>query len=393
MKKSRKLSVIQSERHPQERLSLLVTHGFKDEASTMVRELVHNHTAMFHNDWHDKDFCRPLERVTKNSSPVYVICCSRNQFDYHPYPHLKKEPEWHIIFELGWEQKVLGWSKKESEELVRQICAQALIRPLNQWEFKQAEGTGRAAREMLPVDDPMAREIAALHLVYHFRQADFGHIWQYLCRIPGSPEMRDDWMGGSDYQAIINWIAKKLFQLGWSQDRIRKEFVEWISLKTGTWPAWLLAVAKAEGVFTENDYQLRATALRRWINQGFDFWFKGRSDKQQDEQDVKLCQELFHLAHLTAHDAKWMTDKLVVKMASGKVSEVKWFVKHFSTTDVAHPLDFSLDLAQIRLRAKQLAEKAGNYGIVVGLMTDGKEDIDTELKEQVELLGQSTKLE
>ena len=387
MQKSRKLDLIQSEPNPQKRLSLLVNHGFKDEASEMVRELVHGHTTMFHNDWHDKAFCKPLERVTKESSAVYVICCSRSKFDYHPYPHLHTKDEWHIVFELGWEQKVLGWSKKESQDLVRQICAQALIRPLNQWEFKQAEGTGRAARETLHAEDPIAQEVAALHMVYHLREADFYAAGPYLSKIKGYPDMNGSWSNGFEVQDMIDWIVARLLEFGWSNSRICKELLEWMSLKTNTNIGWLLAVAMADGVFYEGNL-LRATALRRWVRQGFDSFFRGIPQERDNADIVNMYERLFILAELTHDDGKWMAEKLAMQMASGRVAEVKWFVRELYESI----LGYTFDLNNIRTHAQEIAKSAGNYGLLIGLMKDGKQEISAELREQVEILAQHINL-
>ncbi len=383
MKTTDKLQIINSEPDIQKRLKLLVDHGFKAEASQLIRDLARTHTAMFHYDWHDEAFCRPLPRVTDKGSAVYVIITTNNKLDYHPAQ--RKEGDRHIIFELGWERKALGWTEEESRQLLHTILAQALARPINQWSFKQAEGTGRATRRLLPANDPIAREIAALHLVYHLREADFGHICGYLGDIQGFPFVGGGMSKHLDEEGLVNWIVEQLLALDWTYDRIRKELVEWIWLKTGTWPQWLLPVAKAK-VFGEND-QVRAIAVRRWISQGFDNLLNMISGRRSDEGMAEVYRQLFRLGQFGAVDESWVLDKLVQQMALGKVKSVKWFLTEFAET-----LGFG-QLDQVRDQAIEVAKAAGSYGIAMALIKDGGKTPDRELTEIVKVRSLATQLE
>lgn len=382
MDATHKLKIISGETNLQKRLKLLIDHNLVAEASQLIRDLVHAHTAMFHFDWHDREFCKPLPRVTEESSAVYVIVTSSNRLDYHPYH--RKEGEWHIVFELGWERKALGWTEEESRQLVRAILDHALARPLNQWSFKQAEGTGRAVRRLLPADDPMAREAAAMHLVYQLREADFGHIYGYLSDIEGFPYASFEAMRKGRDEALVNWIVDQLLELGWTQDRIRKELVEWMWLKTGTWPQWLLAVAKAK-VFTDDD-QSRVAAIRHWIHQGFEFWFERRGDWCETKM-AETHRQLFRIGQFGPDDKNWICDKLIGWLVTGKVRSVESFVEQFGNILELDPLDSML------ARALNIAANAGNYGIAVALAKCSHQTPDPSWIEIVELRGLSTKLE
>ncbi len=383
MKTTDKLQIINSETDIQTRLKLLVDHGFTAEASQLIRGLARMHTAMFHYDWHDAVFCRPLPCVTDDSSSVYVIITTNNKFDYHPAQ--RKEGDQHIIFELGWERQVLGWTEEESRQLVNFILAQAWVRPLNQWSFKQAEGTGRAVRRLLPANNPIAREIAALHLVYHLREADFGHICNYLGDIPGYPFAGVGITKPHDEEVLVNWIVDQLLELGWSHTRIRKELVEWIWLKTTTWPQWLLAVAKAKA-FVAND-EARAIAVRRWVSLGFDNLLNIISCRKDREAMAETYRQLFQLGEFGAVDESWILDKLVQQLASGKAKSVRWFLTEFAAT-----LGFG-QLDQVRDRAIEVAKAAGNHGIALALNRDAGNMPDPELIEIVEVRSLETRLE
>lgn len=384
MKTTDKLQIINGETDIQTRLKLLVDHGFTAEASQLIRGLARTNTAMFHYDWHDGAFCQPLSRVTDVSSAVYVIITTNSRFDYHPAQ--RKEDDRHIVFELGWERKVLGWTEEESLQLLHTILAQALARPLNQWSFKQAEGTGRAARRLLPANNPIAREIAALHLVYHLREADFGHICNYLGDIPGFPFAGCGMRERSEEEGLVNWIAEQLLTLGWTRARIRKELTEWIWLKTTTWPHWLLAVAKAKNIFVLDD-EARAIAVRRWITLGFDSLLSMISGRRGDEGIAEVYRQLFRLGQFNAADEPWILDKLVQQMAAGKVRLVKLFLAEFAPT-----LGFG-QLDQVRDRAIEVAKAAGNYGIALALNRDAGNIPDPELIEIVEVRSLETRLE
>lgn len=383
METTKKLQIINGETNIQKRLKLLVDHGFVAEASQLIRDSVHAHTAMFHCDWNDQKFCQPLPRVTKESSGVYVIITSNNKLDYHPYH--RKEGEWHIVFELGWERKALGWTKEESRQLVRAILAHAVTRPLNQWSFKQAEGTGRATRRLLPADDPMAREVAAMHLVYQLREADFGHICNYLADIKGFPFAGGGWSKPLDEDGLVNWIADQLLELGWTEDRIRKEFVEWMWLKTSTWPQWLLAVAKAK-VFADGD-QSRVAAIRHWIRQGFDYVLDVVPRRDDGKKMAETYRQLFQIGQFGSDDKGWICDKLVERIAVGKVKSAEFFVEQFGNVLELDPLNNML------VRALDTATNAGNYGIAVALAEHGKQTPDPSWIEIVEIRELSTKLE
>lgn len=382
MKTTDKLGIINGESDIQKRLKLLVDHGFKAEASQLIWNMARTHTAMFHYDWHDETFCRPLPRVTDKDSAVYVIIATNSKLDYHPIQ--QKENDQHIIFELGWEREVLGWTSEESRQLLHTILAQALARPLNQWSFKQAEGTSRATRRLLPANESIVRQIAALYLVYHLREADFGHICIYLSNIEGFPFV-DLGMKPLDYKALINWIVDQLLESGWSSDRIHKELVEWIWLKTGTWPQWLLSVAEAK-VFGEND-KVRAIAVRRWITQGFDNLLNVYSYRGNKKEMTEVYRQLLRLGQFGTVDESWVLDKLVQHMALGKVKSVKWFLSEFAET-----LGFG-QLDQVRDQAIEVAKAAGNYGIAVALIKDGGKTPDRELTEIVEIRSLATQLE
>lgn len=385
MNANQKLQIVNGETNPQKRLKLLVDHGFVAEASQLIRDMVHTHTPLFHYDWHDREFSRPLPRVTDEGSAVYVIVTSSSKLDYHPYPHNHEPGDKHIVFELGWEREALGWTEEESRQLVRTILAHALARPISQWSFKQAEGTGRASRQLLSADDSMAREVAALHLVYQLREADFGHICNYLADIEGFPFAGGGWSKKLDEEGIVNWIVEKLLDFGWTHDRIQKELVEWMWLKTGTWPQWLLAVAKAK-IFADND-QVRAAAIRRWIGQGFDYLLNTVPRRADKKEMAETYRQLFRIGQFGTADEGWICDKLVAQMASGKASSVKWFFDQFAET-----LGFD-ELSQVRDRAIEVAEKAGNYGTAVALVEFGEEVPDEAWVEIVKIRGLSTKLE
>lgn len=379
MKSTNELRIINSEPNIQKRLKLLADHGFKVEASQLIRDLARTHTAMFHYDWHDRDFSRPLPRVTDKGSAVYVIITTSSKLDYHPAQ--RKENERHIIFELGWERKALDWTEEESRQLLHTILAQALTRPLNQWSFKQAEGTGRATRRLLPANDPIAREIAAFHLVYHLREADFGHICGSLSDIQGFPFAGGGLGETLDEDGLVNWIVEQLLALNWTPDRIRKELLEWIWLKTSTWPKWLLAVANAK-VFGEND-QVRALAVRRWINQGFDWLLNSVPDRPKGE----VYRQLFRLGRFGSADESWVLDKLIQQMALGKAESVKWFLTEFAET-----LGFG-QLDQVRNQAIEVAKKAGNFGIALALIKDGGKTPNRKLAKIVNVRSLATRLE
>lgn len=383
METANKLQIINSEPDIQRRLKLLVDHSFKAEASQLIRSLVRTHTTIFYFDWHDRAFCRPLPRVTDESSAVYVIITTSSKLDHHP--DQGKEDDRHIIFELGWERKALDWTEVESRQLLHAVLAQALARPLNQWSFKQAEGTGRATRRLLPANDPIAREIAALHLVYHLREANFGHICGYLGDIQGFPFAGGGMSRPLDEEALVNWIVEQLLSLGWTPDRIRKELVEWIWLKMGTWPQWLLSVAKAK-IFDAND-QVRAIAVRRWINQRFDDLLNVFSRRDDRKEMAETYRQLFRLGQFGAIDESWVLNRLVQHMALGKASSVKWFLTEFSET-----LGFG-QLNQVRDKAIEAAKAAGNYGIASALITDGSKTPDRELTEIVKVRSLATQLE
>ncbi len=383
MKKTNTLQIIQAEPDLQRRVKLLVGHGFKDEASKLIRDMAHVHTAMFHCDWHDQDLSRPLPRVTKDSYAVYVIITTNSKLDYHPAQ--RKEKDQHIIFELGWEREVLGWTEEESLDLLYMILAQALARPLNQWSFKQAEGTGRATRRLLPADDSLSKKIAALHLVYHLRQADFGHICGYLRDIPGFPFEGGGLTVPLDEQGLVNWIVERLKILGWTHDQIRKELVEWIWLKTDTHPQWLLPVAKAF-VFGEAD-PTRTFAVRRWITQKFDYLLDTVPSRGKEEGLAEIFRQLFKIGQFGPADEDWVTDKLVQQMALGKVSSVRWFLAELSTT-----FGF-IHIGKIREKAIETAKASGNHGTAVALIQDGGMWEGYELAEIVAIRSLSTKLE
>ncbi len=375
MKTNRKLGIINSEPNFQKRLGLLVSNGFKSEATELIQGLARTHTVILHYDWHDAQLCRPLVRVTEGHSAVYVIISSSSRIDN---PHEDKSFEWRVIFEYGWLRKVLGWDGFMIEKFTHLILAQALARPLNQWSLNQAEGMSRIARSELPDQDPLAREIIPLHLVYQLRQGDFGHIKGYLVSIKDFPFLASD--RDNNEEGVVNWIVEKLISYGWTPDRIRKELVEWITLKTNAWPAAILGVAKAK-IFASDD-QVRAVAIRRWLSQAFDNLLDmacGREDKEV--LHCKNLRELLLLSQFDFRDTAWITEKLVSKMAVGEVAPAAWFWKHFLEFFAFDSFDKLTD------EAIAIALEAKNYDAILALHKETKKELNSELTEIIHVLG------
>ncbi len=377
------LQIINGEPDMQKRIKLLVDQGFRAEASQTIRELARAHTAMFQFDCNHRDFSRPLPRVTGGPYAVYVIITTSNRLDYHP--GFKEKEDQHIIFELGWERQALGWTEEESLLFFSPILAHALALPLDQWSFRQAEGTGRAARRLLHASDPMAREIAALHLVYHLREANFRQTHSYLGDIKGFPFADNGVSKPPDANELVEWIIEQLLKLGWTHYQIRKELAEWILSKTKTPPQWLLPVAQAS-VFEKHD-PTRASAVRHWVRHRFDSLPNTVPGQQAEAGGMaEVYRQLFRLGQFEAADEPWILDRLVRWMASGKVQSVTWFLAEFSEI-----LGFG-KLDQIRNRAIAYAQATGKHGIAVALIEDGGGTPDPELTDIVKVRGLTTKL-
>lgn len=312
--------VIDKEPSYQRRLYLLVKNGLLKEANEFVWPLLDRWTTFFYFDWHGPEaVCAPLPRV-KDAAPhdgVFVVCHDGTKFDLHKNTRTENAHR-EIAYELGWEDEVLKWESGMRTSLARTILAQAVARPLNQWSFRMAEGTSRAARLFLPVDDPLAREIAALHLVFQLREADFGHIHQWLRVIDGWPS-GDDLMHDRMYASkIVDWIVQRLLVLGWTSDRVRKELLEWIWLHDGTHAEWMVAVASAS-VFEGKD-PLRAAALRRFFARRLDMHLQRLSADREGESDRKLAD----LGMFTNDDFPYAKEKLEAALSDGKVEEAWW---------------------------------------------------------------------
>ncbi len=380
--KKTKLQIINTEPNYQKRLKLLVDNGFTREADRLIRTLAQTYTVMFHYDWHDRELCRPLARVTDGTPGVYVIIMSSDKLEYGHAE--RKDGDFNVVFELGWAQQALGWTEGQTVQFVRDVLAHALSRPLNHWSLKQAEGTSRASRQWLPSGDPTAREIAALHLVYQLRQADFGHICNYLADIEGFPFANGDLSKQSDLESMVQWIADQLAKLGWLPDRIRKEFVEWIWLKKDTHPQWLLAVAKVEVC---DDSDSRILAVRHWLRCKLDFLIDCVPKRHNADEMTEVYRQLFRIGEIGRFAVEWIEDLLVKKMASGKVKSVQYFCKEFGTTLRIEPIDILL------VRAMNKAASAGDYAIAVALAKRGGLKFDSEWETIVSIRKLTVELE
>lgn len=380
------LSIIDGETNPQKKLALLVDHGFIAEAGNLIWDFARANTAMFYFDWHRHNLSHPLSRVTDDKSAIYVIITSGSKLDY---PSQGSNGD--IIFELGWERKILGWDEHESLRFMQTVFNQCLTRPLNQWSFRQAEGTGRASRRLLPSDDSTAREIAGLHLVYQLRQADFGHICGYLSDIDGFPFAGCGMDKPSEPEKVVNWIVDQLLNLDWTPDHIRKELLEWIWLKVDTHASWLLAVAKAK-VFVRGD-QVLTMAVRQWIIKNFDSLLNQLNDIRRRENMVerveknRVYNQLFNISQFGKEDEPWVIKKLVQHMALGKMSMVTNFVTRVSGVLGFNPLDQVTDLAI------EVAKTAGNHGIALALMDCSGKTPDLDLIKTVKLRSLAVELE
>ena len=384
MDAKRKLQIINGETDLQVRLALLADHGFIAEATQLISHFVRTYTAMFYHEWYDSEFCFSLPRATNSDSPLYVVITTSSKLDYDP--RQTKKGEKHIIFELGWEQEVLGWTKEESQQLAYSILSQIVARPLSQWSLNQAEGTARACRRLLPADDPVAREIAALHLVYHLRAADFGRICHYLGDIPDFPFGDEKVPYKSfDEEGFVNWIVERLSALGWTAEQIRKELLEWMWLKTTVSPVSFLGVAKAN-IFAEDD-AARATVIRRWLCQRISYLLNDLS-ALRSERHEHACRRLFHLGRFEAPERGLILTRLAEQLAEGDIRSVQWFLNQFGHVLLLDGFNFNV----IREHAIKIAANAGNYGTAVALHEFPREEAPSAWLEIVQLKGLSTSL-
>lgn len=381
MDQTHKLYLINEEPNPQQRLKLLVDHGFMAEATQLIEDAVHEHTTFFHLDWnYPGGVCHPLARArnTDLRHGLFVVCHSENSFERNL--HSRKADHWEVAFELGWQEETLGWSRSQTQRLVTEVLSQTIVRPLNHWSDWQAEGSVWASQAILAPDDPLAREITALYLVYHLRQADFGHTHNYLTHLKQYP-FKEKF---PSTPAMMTWMVDHLEELGWTHAQIRKELLEWIRLKTGTWPQWLLAVAKTK-VFDEND-PARAVAVRHYLRdklEGF-LWITPQRDDQRELTET--YRQLFELGSFSTAATRAIQKKVVERLLQGKAKETEWFIKNFGT-------QLQLDeLAEIIAITRDKAWETKQYGVLAALCQRYGGDPYPELDEIVELRQLSTKL-
>lgn len=389
--KKTKLQIINTEPNYQKRLKLLVDNDFIWDANQLIRKLAQTNTVMFHYEWHERELCRPLARVTDGTPGVYVIITSSDKLEYGHSDSERKEGDFNVIFELEWAQKFLGWNEDQVVQFVRDVSAHALSRPLNQWSFNQAEGTSRASRRWMSFSNPTAREVAALHLVYQLRKANFGHICNYLGCIEGFPFPNGDLSKQTDLEKMVQWIADQLIELGWSPNRICKEFVEWIWLKKDTHPQWLLAVAKAcaydSGAEIYDGSCSRSIAVRHWLRHRLDFLIDCVSKPRNADEVTEVYRQLFQIGQLGSFDKDWIEVLLVSKMASGKVRAAYYFCKQFGN-------EFGIESIDILLvRAMNKAASAGDYAIAVALAKRGGLKFDSEWETIVSIRKLTAELE
>ncbi len=386
MNKQEKLQIINSEPNYQQRLKLLVDNGFIDEASQLVRALARTNTVMCFFEGHNSKFCRPLPRVSEGLAGLYIIITSSPKLDYNPNPQDALD-HWYIIFELGWERAALGWTEDETKALVKVAMAHALARPINQWSLRQAQGTNLACQRLFDCSiNYMALQITALYLVFHLRLADFGHICQYLEDVKGftlKPKSYDD------APAVVNWIVEKLKQHGWTEDRIAKELLEWIHLKS-TWPEWLLAVAQAKVFPGDEIDSSRAIAVRLWIKHRLGSILDKDLFGGNRATSITAYKELFRIGQFGLDDKDWIEEELVERMALGRVGVVIFFIKHFGEL---FDIKAGSDETALTIRAMYKAARDGNYGIAVALARCCDRRPNQQWIERVQLLQLPTALE
>jgi hypothetical protein len=383
------LEMIALEPRPQHRLALLVRHGLLDEAKMLIRQTVATQTSFFYVDWPEPArLCAPLPRA-KNGKPetgVFVVSHpgTKLEFPTHEETDVRKNT---VCFEFDWLQDI-GWKSYEIWSLARDVAACSLIRPVSQWNFRVAEGTFRASTVLSPTD-PLTKEIEAAHTIFHFREADFGRIHSYL---PHNGELKQ-----GEVPKTITWIVNYLKKLGWADDRIQRELLEWMHLHDSTWPLWMLAVAKEEIV--PLDDPRRRPALRRY----FQRTMKELLGLSWKNEDMAVLRELGTYGMFGPQDANSITEQLVVSLSHGKQEQVGNILVGIgiSLNMRGHKMKSIREVAKLAV-IKAMAEH--RYGIAAALiernaLNHGSQDDDAlhrtllvDAKEKAETLGQKIEL-
>jgi hypothetical protein len=229
--------------------------------------------------------------------------------------------------------------------------------------------------------------ITPLHLVFHMRQADFRHIYQYLVDVEGfslKPESYDD------VPAIVNWIVVKLERLGWSKWQISKELLEWIHLKSSTRPEWLLAVARSDVFASDGSDVPLAMAVRHWIKHHLGSIFDKELFGGDRGASIRAYKELFKIGQFGLEDKDWIEAELVERMALGRVGVVVFFVRHFGGL---FGIKVGSDDTTLIVRAMHEAAKNGKYGVAVALARCCDRRPDQEWLEKVQLLQLPTSID
>jgi len=375
-----KLLVINGEPNLQTRLGLLVQHGFIGEASELIRGLLRVRVVTFYYNWHSSDFCAPLQRVTEGRSGVYVVITAASLIDHSADKGGENKHD--IVFEFGWEERVLSWDQDSRISFARAILAQAIIRPVNQGSLQTVEGNGRVANLPLLANYPEARAIAVYRVVYHLREARFANTATWFAGVHGFPAGTYGSVAMRSKLFVV-WAVDRLAALSWSPSCIRKELLEWMYLKLETSVEMFAAVAQSQ-VFEDGDIA-RAIAVRRWVCRNLDTLISS-FDKVPERLDA--IRWLLKISQFDSEDDDWMIEAFAKALTAGRLTEVRTFFEVFRE-DCLSFITFN----QVLWWAIDTAETERNYGMVVALTRYSGGTPRQDYVEVVNIRGLSTELE
>ena len=372
MERSETLTVIQQEPDWAKRLDLLVRHKFHQEAWEFIEQMVGTQTAFF---WNTNDestarmICRPLplgQARLRGERGTLLICHAGPDFEGSQVGGKAKSPT-EFAFELGWDRDILRTEESSRRRLARLVFAQALVRPINHWTPLMAEGTSRAAETLLGEEDPLARQLLGLYLIWQLRQADFKNM---AIRLAGRLDIAAS-RAKDDPAYLVEWTVNKLLSLGWTPDQLRKELFEWMRLHATTNPYWMVAVAQ-QTLF--DDYEIgRAMALRSYAGKALDNLIdrtKERTDEMR-ERENQIILKLADLGLFDQYDPRLAENHLAAGLCGGKSDNVRWVFDRFGVELGLYEQDkdFSATWRALLGRAIDLAISRSQPEIVVWLCT------------------------
>lgn len=374
--RERVLKSLELIRDPHKRFELMLNKGMKDEALAYLTELVETKTAFFWLNEAGGGIARPLLRDNSKSAsnePLHkvVLVCH-------------DDPEFCVRQHMELQISVTGLWEFFGNEVIKPLIIKVVERAVatdprrhkgvaTYWNVHGTKLMATARDFWDPIVDADLRRRAEIWVIRHDFDCEdhFGELPRYVMTVEELQQFR-----AADKPCHrLDWLVDRFTQLGWTEEQIRQEFVEWIEnhAEQGLPWEWYVSVAGAKCFPAWGTDRAESALSRRLVHS-----WKDLVGEYCNRMTLAGFKELGRLGMYDCKKSSFFQAELINLLACGKVGVVvkvlhelgreiglcKW--SDYDTTDKVRKAIEAV-LKSMASAAFDKAVEDGHFGIAAAL--------------------------